>query len=114
MPLKGDGNKFVGNKIGVHNEALSGVELNNSTFENNGIGYLEGKYSFMDGFFAESAPQPQRDNLLSEINDAVKNGHPEKADSIFKKYDFHKWIATGVNITKIVAALKDAGAQLLS
>ena len=114
MPLKGDGNRFTGNGIGVHNQALSEVELNHTVFEGNGIGYLEGegRYAFMENLFAEGTPIAQRDELLNEIEQAVKKGEPSKAESIFEKYDFHKWIASGVNITKIVGALVDAGQHL--
>lgn len=42
MPLKGNGNKFINNGIGVHNEAQVSVELNDSTFENNKIGVGSG------------------------------------------------------------------------
>jgi len=108
MPLKGNGNKFINNGIGVHNESKAEIELNNSTFDNNQIGYLEGKFDFMNELFKSDAPETQKKELLEEINSAIAMGKPEKAESIFTKYDFHKWIASGANITKIVESLASA------
>lgn len=108
MPLKGNGNKFINNGIGVHNEAEVEIELNNSTFYGNKIGYLEGKFDFMNELFKSDTPETQKIELIGELSSAIAMGEPEKAESIFEKYDFHKWIASGANITKIVASLASA------
>ena len=108
MPLKGNGNKFINNGIGVHNEAQVSVELNDSTFENNKIGYLEGKLDRIDELFKNETPELAKKELIEELSKAIKRGESEKAESLFEKFDFHKWIASGANIAKIVESLASA------
>ncbi|MEK5777908.1 hypothetical protein VXE44_22850, partial [Acinetobacter nosocomialis] len=84
-----NGNKFINNGIGVHNEAQVSVELNDSTFENNKIGYLEGKLDRIDELFKNETPELAKKELIEELSKAIKRGESEKAESIFEKFDFH-------------------------
>ena len=43
--------------VSAFNEAQVSVELNDSTFENNKIGYLEGKLDRIDELFKNETPE---------------------------------------------------------